>query len=70
MHNREHDSESVAADLLNGGTEIAQFIGWDEHQVYYGHAQGHFGDAVWKFGPRKLQGSRRKLSALFSGERA
>jgi hypothetical protein len=67
---RQDDADSIASDLLSGCEAIAREIGWKKDQVYYGHAQGHFGGAVWKFGPRKLQGSKRKLRELFSGERA
>jgi hypothetical protein len=52
------------SDLAWGSAEIGAETGLRPGQVYYFFATGRFGDAVWKFSPRKLVGSRKRLREL------
>jgi predicted DNA-binding transcriptional regulator AlpA len=69
MHNREHDSDSIADDLLVGCEAISRETGLGKHQIYYLAARGQL-PGVRKLGARKLIASRKQLRALFAGERA
>ena len=51
-------------DWLNGGEEIAAFLGWSVKRVYHTHRQGKFRGAVVKLGRRTMIGSRRRLRGL------
>jgi hypothetical protein len=51
-------------DWLDGGSEIAAFLGWPVKRVYAVYKTGHFGNAVWKTGWRSMAGSKSRLRAL------
>jgi hypothetical protein len=57
----ENDPEQ---DWLNGGDEIAAFLGWTVRKVYHAHRAGKFKGAVVKMGRRSMLGSKQKLRAL------
>ena len=52
------------SDLVWGAPAIAAVTGLTVGMVYYHFGQGRFGDAVFKFSPRKLVGNRKKLLEL------
>lgn len=56
--------DAPPTDLAWGAAEIGALTGLNPGEVYYHFGQGRFGDAVWKFSPRKLVGSRSKLREL------
>jgi hypothetical protein len=51
-------SETLAADLLNGGAEIAAFLGCNTREVYHLHKTGRL--PIGRLG-RKLIASRNQL---------
>jgi hypothetical protein len=52
------------SDLVWGAAEIGAITNQTPGEVYYHFAEGRYAGAVWKFSPRKLVGSRRKLREL------
>jgi hypothetical protein len=64
MANSKPLKKAPQTDLVWGAPAIAAVTGLSVGQVYYHHGQGRFGDAVFKFSPRKLVGIRKQLLEL------
>lgn len=64
MANPKPVKSAVPSDLIWGAPEIGAVLGIKPAQVYYFYATGRLTGAVWKFSPKRLVASRRKLSEL------
>jgi hypothetical protein len=59
-----HPEPVPGSDFLFGARAIAEFLGRTRAQVYYDHAAGSFGSAVWKHSEKCLAGSKSRLRNL------
>jgi hypothetical protein len=54
----------IVNGIVWGAAGIGFITDQSSGEVYYHFNRGHYGDAVWRFGPRLLVGDEKKLRRL------